>query len=421
MAGPPEPPPPPEARRELASIAAEEGGHAGPAEGPDLPVDVKAEKNPRPWYGHLVLMTSVLLVCSGGAVMKSMGKAAPISRAGWRMQVSSAFLLPCFLWQLRSAGPEIRSRFLSVGTLAVLLGSATCVALHFALWVYSLDATSLPHSLLFVSCEPLVLALLAWLRGARLSRGEVGGTALGFCGAAVIAAGHVSHAHGERQVSAVGDLAAFLACVAFVAYLSAGQHLREWIPIYLFMLPIVACAALQLGAVGVLVEGWVETEAGQVAGPLGWTRREFLWPNLYLGVGPGFLGHTGLVEVLKYMDPLVIGMAITVEPLIGSAMGWLIGVDGPPGLWTCVGGGVLIAATLWVNYAGEMRRKEEEAGTGKVRAAELVSLQGLESAESSPPPLKLVTKMGDLEQETATQTMHSEDEQPLLSRPAEGL
>ena len=94
------------------------------------------------------------------------------------------------------------------------------------LQVYSIDSTSLPHSLLFVSTPPLILAAWARIRGETLSLGELGGLALGLAGALVIAAGHMLHAHSEHEVTLGGDAAAFLAAVGFVIYLSLGRHLR---------------------------------------------------------------------------------------------------------------------------------------------------------------------------------------------------
>ena len=39
-----------------------------------------------------------------------------------------------------------------------MLASGTFLALHFACWVWSIDHTSLPHALLFVSSTPIAVA-----------------------------------------------------------------------------------------------------------------------------------------------------------------------------------------------------------------------------------------------------------------------
>ena len=55
---------------------------------------------------------------------------------------------------------------------AWLLGlSGAALALHFGAWVWSVERTSLSHSLLFVSATPLILAGGAWLLRKPISRG----------------------------------------------------------------------------------------------------------------------------------------------------------------------------------------------------------------------------------------------------------
>lgn len=56
----------------------------------------------------------------------------------------------------------------------LLLGvSGSCLAGHFGSWVYSVQHTSLSHSLLFVSATPLILAGGAWLLRKPISRGAL--------------------------------------------------------------------------------------------------------------------------------------------------------------------------------------------------------------------------------------------------------
>jgi drug/metabolite transporter (DMT)-like permease len=52
----------------------------------------------------------------------------------------------------------------------LLTASGTCLALHFGLWVYSLENTSLTHSLLLVCSTPVLLALGTWALRKPISR-----------------------------------------------------------------------------------------------------------------------------------------------------------------------------------------------------------------------------------------------------------
>lgn len=56
----------------------------------------------------------------------------------------------------------------------------------------------------------------------------------------------------------------------------------------------------------------------------------------------GLVGHTGFNALLRFFPPLVITMAIPLESIIGSMLGWVFGVSDIPGVWTWVGGLVMV-------------------------------------------------------------------------------
>lgn len=61
--------------------------------------------------------------------------AAPITTAGWRLQVTSFILLPGFLWQWLRLSKATRERTMESINLAILGMSGVALALHFGLWV----------------------------------------------------------------------------------------------------------------------------------------------------------------------------------------------------------------------------------------------------------------------------------------------
>lgn len=90
--------------------------------------------------------------------------------------------------------------------------------------VWSLDHTSLPHSLLLVCMPPVILAAVRWMQCQRLSKGELGGVGLSVIGLLLVTS--ASHVELDREVTALGDAVAFLAAVAFALHLSAGHYVR---------------------------------------------------------------------------------------------------------------------------------------------------------------------------------------------------
>ena len=65
------------------------------------------------------------------------------------------------------------------------------------------------------------------------------------------------------------------------------------------------------------------------------------------------------------MSPLVLTLAQTLDPVIGSLLGWGFGLMAAPGPLTYAGGGVLLGATAYVTIAGGRRRKQEAEAAAK--------------------------------------------------------
>ena len=79
----------------------------------------------------------------------------------------------------------------------------------------------------------------------------------------------------------------------------------------------------------------------------------------------------GFNGVLKYISPLVVTISLTLEPLFGSLLGWVLGVAAAPGWRTLLGGGVLLAATVCVTVSSERRKAEEARGAREAAETEL--------------------------------------------------
>lgn len=183
---------------------------------------------------------------SAGVVFALMAEVPAVTLAAWRLQLTSVFLGVGAAFQLRRMPGEDRQR--TVQQAGLLAASGACLALHFGTWVYSVQveagaascsrrkaasgacrrrrggggevlatgaallqrfsvsadapqATSLTHSLLFVSATPLFLAGGTWALGRPISRGELGGTAVGLVGAVLLA---TAAARSDAEVRGIG-------------------------------------------------------------------------------------------------------------------------------------------------------------------------------------------------------------------------
>lgn len=69
------------------------------------------------------------------------------------------------------------------------------------------------------------------------------------------------------------------------------------------------------------------------------------------------MGHTGLNTLLKYLTPLLISLTLCMEPVVGSIIGAIFGVQGVPGALTWIGGLVMLAATCLVVYYSDVKHR----------------------------------------------------------------
>ncbi len=300
----------------------------------------KQSSNP-PLFAWLILFAAVIAVSSAGAVFQLMSEVPPLLRASWRLQATAMVLAPFCVLQctkLRREDPNSWARLFEMRTVGIVVGSGVCLWLHFGTWVWSLDRTSLTHSLLFVTAHPLIFVVGSAALGKAVDRRCARGAVIGFLGAAITLIG----VQGEGDVTAIGDAAAFAGAIAIVGYLIAGRTLRNWMPLFIYAFPVTILASLLLLISSLALEGTTISGEHSSLWAFGWTSATWLPLVAYLALGPGLVGHTGINAVLRWVSPLVISVSVLFEPIIGSLIGLMLGTSSVPGIWTWIGGCLLL-------------------------------------------------------------------------------
>ena len=297
-----------------------------------------------PVHVWLVLGVAICGVSSAGAIFTHVDDIPPLLRASWRLQLTALILAPLALWQFNQIDSEIQSKLFDVSTAKIIVASGIFLALHFGFWVTSLDYTSLTHSLLFVTAHPLVILIGMFVFVRRPNRLELVGGIAAFTGAAIsmLDAGDVQ---GDRSVTFFGDQLAFLGAVFVVGYIVCGRILREWMPLFLYAFPVTLIGGLLLVPASYLLESDYSD-----FGAFGYLGHETLVWFVLLAFIAGILGHTGLNYCLKYVSPLLISISVTLEPVLGSLIGWMFFSTGIPGMWTWIGGPILMLGIISIVY-----------------------------------------------------------------------
>jgi len=297
-----------------------------------------------PAHVWLVLGVAICGVSSAGAIFTHVDEIPPLLRASWRLQLTALILAPLALWQLNQIDSEIQSKLFDLSTAKIIVASGIFLALHFGFWVTSLDYTSLTHSLLFVTAHPLVILIGMFVFIRKPNRLELVGGIAAFTGAAIsmLDAGDVQ---GDRSVTFFGDQLAFFGAVFVVGYIVCGRILREWMPLFLYAFPVTLIGGLLLVPASYLLESDYSD-----FGAFGYLGHETLLWFVLLAFIAGILGHTGLNYCLKFVSPLLISISVTLEPVLGSLIGWMFFSTGIPGMWTWIGGPILMLGIISIVY-----------------------------------------------------------------------
>ena len=288
----------------------------------------------------LLLIAGVLGVSSAGPILSRLDSIPPLMRASWRLQITVLMLVPFAIWQYRNMQQSEREKLTEKNTLLILIGSGFALAAHFGAWVTSIDHTSLAHSLLFVTSHPIIILIGTAIFVRKPHKVETTGAILGLFGAGIT----LLDAKSSAEVTLWGDFLAFTGAVTVVGYIVAGRILREWMPVFVYAVPVTLLAAILLIPASILM--------GESTSAVGWVESDLLKWFLLLAFLAGIVGHTGLNACLRWLRPLTISFAVTLEPIIGAFIGWFFFDESIPEKWTWIGGLILIFGIMLVIKGG---------------------------------------------------------------------
>jgi drug/metabolite transporter (DMT)-like permease len=185
--------------------------------------------------------------------------------------------------------------------------SGTCLAIHFATWITSLQYTSVASSAALVATTPLWVGIVArvWFRET-LNRYRIIGMLLTIAGSIGIAVSDQSASVGTNPL--LGNVLAIVGAIAGSAYFLLGRGLRSDVPLLHYIWMTYGAAALVL--VGAALS------FGYTTLPQGGST----WLVLAaLALGPQLLGHTSINYAMRHLSALLVTIALLGEP-VGSAI-----------------------------------------------------------------------------------------------------
>jgi drug/metabolite transporter (DMT)-like permease len=273
---------------------------------------------------------SGIVAISFGSIFVRLAQAPPSTVAALRMVFSSFMLLP---FVLGSPGARAELAGLSRADLRLLALSGSFLALHFYFWISSLSFTGVTSSVVFVTTNPLWVALytIVFMKK-RISRTFWIGLGIAIAGGAVIGGGDAL-AGGPRWR---GDLLALGGAIAIAGYFLVGSRLRARLSLLAYVFPVYACAAILL-SVAAMASG------ASLAGH-GWRTYRICF---LMALVCQIIGHSLFNWALRHVEAAVVTIGVIGEPVGASILALLI-LHERAGATAIVGGAAILAGIVLV-------------------------------------------------------------------------
>jgi drug/metabolite transporter (DMT)-like permease len=273
-----------------------------------------------PGLGVAVAVLSV----SFAAPLFRMAEADAVTASFWRLLLAVGMLAPFALRAWPAWAAYGRRDWLATAAAGVAL------ALHFALWVQSLQMTSVAAATALVTLQAVFVAAGGHFLGDRIGAAGAAGVALATAGGLAIAWGDAG-AGGTHALR--GDLLAVLAGICSAAYMLIGRRLRQGRGLLEYAVPVYAIAAAALGLAALALRLPLLPSGPGAARSFGLF--------VLLAAVPMLGGHTVANWAIRWLPAHTVATWILLEPVGAALLAWPL-LGEVPGPWTVAGGAVVI-------------------------------------------------------------------------------
>lgn len=279
-----------------------------------------------------------LITLSFASILIKLINAPSIVIASGRLMIAALILQPLFWVRFPMLKDEIKK---TQWQLIVLAG--IFLAVHFAMWIESLNHTSVPSSVVLVATDPIFVAILSpFLLKEKVSLTLIVAIVLGLTGTIIIASQGMS-----SLTITKGNLLALAGAICTAGYLLVGRKVRPNISLLPYIYIMYTTAGIILTAL-VFITGHKFS---------GYSFQSYLFIVL-LGIGPQLIGHSSFNWALRYLSASIVAMVILGEPIGASILSWLI-LKQPPTIKEIIGG-IIIGIGIYLAIANLGKRIGEK-------------------------------------------------------------
>lgn len=286
---------------------------------------------------YLVVLVGVL-AAGFSSIFTKLAEAPPLIIAAYRLGFTVLLMATPTYLTGRKELRQVGGKELSLACLAGLF-----LAMHFAVWITSLQYTSVASSTVLVTMQPLfVISGGYFLYGERIGK-------VGLLGAALALTGSMLIGINDFQIGGQalwGDILAFAGAIFIAVYVLIGRKLRATMSVLPYTFLVYGSATIILVLMNLFY--------GSAFYP--YPTMTWFW-FLCLAVFPTLLGHSLFSWALKYVKAAVVSVSILGEPVGATILAYFIFHE-VPSLMQLVGGSIIITG-LFVFITSQRNPKKE--------------------------------------------------------------
>ena len=307
---------------------------------------MKTSQNPSKWQVATILCLGVFAISTSAIFVRLSIETAQIKGIGFSLFLAASRLIFASLVLIPTI-PFLEQKTVPRKGFYYATAAGICLALHFSTWITSLSFTSIAASTTLVTTNPVWVALISWIwYGIKPHKLTIIGIAITLVGSLLIVSGDT----GGTEVSTNPLLGNFLALVgAWMAslYLILGREAQT--------------RGLSTGSYVTIVY----STAAVILLPLpslfgtsyfGYPSKVYLYV-LLMAILSQVIGHTSFNWAVRWISPTLVTLAILLEPLGSSLMGFAIFGEIPHNLVLLGAGVVLMGVALGIFGVREEEQK----------------------------------------------------------------
>ena len=262
-----------------------------------MPTKIFHQQSPKA-LAFLALIAGNIAIAFGPLLVRY-ADSGPIATGFWRLALATPFLFLVghrFGFRLTAVRPQT---FLFIAIAGVFFG------IDIIAWHIGIFQTKLGNATLFANCASLLLVIYGVVVARKLpGKWQIVSVVLAFVGAALL----LGQSLELSPVHFTGDILCLGAGLTYTVYLLMMMQVRENTESWGALAMASTVAALVLWPAALF--------AGEQIIPTVW------WPVLLLAFTSQFLGQGCLTYALPHFSPLVIGLALLLQPALSAAAGW---------------------------------------------------------------------------------------------------